>query len=73
MAESTTLTEDESFFIPDTKSGRKYRSSVGTGMATPHTGSHKKVTAYGARDGPATEAEAGRQCNSLLFIRRKAS
>lgn len=44
----TILAEDESFFIHDTKSGRKYWSPAGTRITVPYTGSHKKVTVYGA-------------------------
>ena len=39
---------DEAFFIHDTVSGRKYWSPRGKRIAVPYTGSHKKVTVYGA-------------------------
>ena len=39
---------DEAFFIHDTVSGRKYWSLRGKRIAVPYTGSHKKVTVYGA-------------------------
>ena len=48
MAKFMILAEDESFLIHDTKSGRKYWSPAGTRITVPYTGSHKKVTVYGA-------------------------
>ena len=39
---------DEAFFIHDTVSGRKYWPLRGKRIAVPYTGSHKKVTVYGA-------------------------
>ena len=44
----TILATDESFFIHDVMSGRKYWSPRGTRITVPYTGGHKKVTAYGA-------------------------
>ena len=44
--------QDESFFIHDIVTGRKYWALRGRRIHVPYTGSHKKITVYGslARD-----------------------
>ena len=45
--------EDESFFMHDVITGRKYWTPRGERISVPYTGSHKKITVYGslAKDG----------------------
>jgi len=45
--------QDESFFMHDVVTGRKYWAPRGRRIHVPYTGSHKKITVYGslARDG----------------------
>ena len=45
--------QDESFFLHDMMTGRKYWSPKGQRISAPYTGSHKKITMHGAlaRDG----------------------
>ena len=40
--------QDEAFFIHDVITGRKYWTPKGQRINVPYTGSHKKITAYGA-------------------------
>ena len=42
------MMQDEAFFIHDSMTGRKYWSRVGNPIGVPYTGSHKKITMYGA-------------------------
>ena len=44
----TVLINDEAIFIHDVIVGRKYWSLVGYLMGVPHTGSHKRIVAYGS-------------------------